>query len=58
MAECYRDFLDTLIIADEDRQLISEIQQFEIRVVTADIRMPDLAHKRRLAREVLALARK
>ena len=24
----------------------------------ADIRMPDLAHKRRLAREVLALARK
>jgi LPPG:FO 2-phospho-L-lactate transferase len=58
VAECYRDFLDTLIIADEDRQLISEIQQLEIRIVTADIRMPDLAHKRRLAREVLALARK
>jgi LPPG:FO 2-phospho-L-lactate transferase len=58
VAECYRDFLDTLIIADEDRQLISEIQQLKIRAVTADIRMSDLAHKRRLAREVLALARK
>jgi len=58
VAECYRDFLDTLIIADEDRQLISEIQQLKIRAVTSDIRMPDLAHKRRLAREVLALALK
>jgi LPPG:FO 2-phospho-L-lactate transferase len=58
VAERYRDFLDTLIIADEDRRLIPEIQQFNIRAVTADIRMPDLAHKRRLAREVLALARK
>lgn len=58
VAEGYRDFLDTLIIADEDRQLIPEIQQLNIRAVTADIRMPDLAHKRRLAREVLALKRK
>ena len=58
VAERYRDFLDTLIIADEDRRLIPEIQQLNIRAVTADIRMPDLAHKRRLAREVLALARK
>ena len=58
VAKRYRDFLDTLIIADEDRRLIPEIQQLNIRAVTADIRMPDLAHKRRLAREVLALARK
>jgi LPPG:FO 2-phospho-L-lactate transferase len=58
VAERYRDFLDTLIIADEDRRLMPEIQQLNIRAVTADIRMPDLAHKRRLAREVLALARK
>jgi LPPG:FO 2-phospho-L-lactate transferase len=58
VAKRYRDFLDTLIIADEDRRLIPEIQQLNIRAVTADIRMPDPAHKRRLAREVLALARK
>lgn len=58
VAECYRDFLDTLVIAEEDRQLVGAIQQLKINPVTADIRMPDLAHKRRLAREVLALARK
>ena len=58
VADGYRDFLDALIIADEDRQLISEIQQLNVRAVTADIRLPDLAHKRRLARQVLALARK
>ena len=58
VAECYRDFLDTLLIAEEDRQLVPGIQQFKIRPATADIRMPDLAHKRRLARQVLALARK
>ena len=58
VAEQYGDFLDTLIIADEDRSLIPEIQQLNIRAVTADICMPDLPHKRRLARQVLALARK
>jgi len=58
VAECYRDFLDTLVIGDEDRQRVSGIEQFQIRPVTADIRMPDFAHKRRLAREVLALVRK
>jgi LPPG:FO 2-phospho-L-lactate transferase len=58
VAECYRDFLGTLLIAEEDRRLVPAIQQFKINPVIADIRMTDLNHKRRLAREVLALARK
>lgn len=58
VAECYRDFLDTLVIGVEDAVLRVAIENLEINVIATDIRMADLAHKRRLAREVLALARK
>lgn len=58
VAECYRDFLDTLVIGVEDAVLRVAIENLDINVIATDIRMADLAHKRRLAREVLALARK
>jgi LPPG:FO 2-phospho-L-lactate transferase len=58
VAECYDDFLDTLLIAHEDRGRAGEIDRLYIEVVPTDIRMTSLVEKRRLAREVLALARK
>lgn len=58
VASGYEDFLDTLIIADEDRGLASQIERLCIKTAVTDIRMASLAEKRRLAREVLALAKK
>jgi LPPG:FO 2-phospho-L-lactate transferase len=58
VAECYDDFLDTLIIAEEDRRMASQIEKLHIEVVLTDIAMTSLAEKRRLARQVLALAKK
>jgi LPPG:FO 2-phospho-L-lactate transferase len=58
VARCYADFLDTLMIAHEDRSFMPAIEQLQIKAVTSDIRMPNLTAKRRLARELLALARK
>ncbi|MSP41384.1 MAG: 2-phospho-L-lactate transferase [Deltaproteobacteria bacterium] len=58
VAQCYGDYLDTLMIADEDRDSSQEIERLQVNVVTSDIRMPNLSAKRRLARELLALARK
>jgi LPPG:FO 2-phospho-L-lactate transferase len=55
VAACYGDFLDTLLIAHEDRR---QIDRLHVEVVLSDIRMTSLAEKRRLACEVLALARK
>jgi LPPG:FO 2-phospho-L-lactate transferase len=58
VAECYDDFLDKLMVADEDRGLVSQIEKLHIEVVLTDIRMRSLADKRRLARELLDLAKK
>ena len=58
VAACYDDFLDTLLIAHEDRGWMSQIDRLHIQVVLADIHMTSLVEKRRLAREVLAWARK
>jgi LPPG:FO 2-phospho-L-lactate transferase len=58
VAACYGDFLDTLLIAREDRGRAAEIDRLNIDAVPTDIRMPSLVEKRRLAREVLALAKK
>ena len=58
VARCYADFLDTLLIAVEDSSLIPAIEQLRIDAVATDIRMPDLAAKRRLARRLLALVGK
>jgi LPPG:FO 2-phospho-L-lactate transferase len=57
VAECYDDFLDTLLIAPEDRGWISQMDRLHVDAVLSDIRVPSLVEKRRLAREVLALAR-
>lgn len=58
VAACYGDFLDTLLIAHEDRGWMRQIERLHVEVVLGDIRMPSLVEKKRLAREVLALARK
>jgi LPPG:FO 2-phospho-L-lactate transferase len=58
VAECYDDFLDKLIVADEDRGLVSQIEKLHVEVILTDIRMRSLADKRRLARELLDLAKK
>jgi LPPG:FO 2-phospho-L-lactate transferase len=58
VAACYDDFLDTLLIAHEDRGWMSQIGRLHVQVVLADIHMTSLVEKRRLAREVLAWARK
>jgi LPPG:FO 2-phospho-L-lactate transferase len=58
VARCYGDFLDTLMIAEEDRSFMPAIERLQVKAVASDIRMPNLTAKRRLARELLALARK
>lgn len=55
IAECYGEFIDTLMIANEDGALSEAIENRHIKVVRTEIRMPSLGEKRRLAREVLAL---
>jgi LPPG:FO 2-phospho-L-lactate transferase len=58
VAECYDDFLDKLMVADEDRGWVSQIEKLHVEVILTDIRMRSLADKRRLAREALDLAKK
>jgi LPPG:FO 2-phospho-L-lactate transferase len=53
VARCYGDFLDTLFIADEDRGSRESIERLNIAVVPTEIRIANLAAKRRLARELL-----
>ena len=58
VAQCYADFIDTLLIAGDDYLLVSAIEQLRMNAIASDIRMPDLSAKRRLARQLLALVRK
>ena len=58
VAGCYADFLDTLLIADEDCPAVPAIEAVKVVPICTDIRMDDIAAKRRLAREVLALVKK
>lgn len=58
VAGCYADFLDTLLIADEDCAAAPAVAAFNVAPVCTDIRMGAVAAKRRLAREVLALVKK
>jgi LPPG:FO 2-phospho-L-lactate transferase len=55
VAAAYADFLDTLMIAEEDGALAKRIESLGIEVLPTDIRMAALEDKKRLAREVLAL---
>ena len=58
VARAYGDILDVFVVANEDQRLKAEIEELNIRAVATNISMNDLAGKRRLAREVLALALK
>ena len=58
IARAYDDFLDVLLVAQEDVELASQISALKVKPVCADIRMPTSADKERLARQVLALAAK
>jgi len=58
VVRCYADFLDTFLVADEDRCLIPELKRLSVNAVASDIRMPDRAARCRVARELLALIRK
>ena len=54
----YEDFLDTLLIAAEDKNMMEPIAKLRLHAVGTDIRMTSSSDKRRLARQVLALAGK
>ena len=55
VANIYRDFLDTLLIATEDDGLNRRIEGLGIRPITTSIRMDSMHGKKRLARELLSL---
>jgi LPPG:FO 2-phospho-L-lactate transferase len=55
VARGYADFLDVLLIAVGDKDEQREIEKLGVQPVTTNVAMNDMAGKRRLAREVLAL---
>ena len=55
VAKAYAEFLDTILVAPDDRELGPRIQELGVKAVVASILMRSLAEKRRLARELLAL---
>ena len=55
VAKCYRDFVDTLLIAEEDKDKIEAIAEMNIKTVCTNIRMINLSDKRCLAQRVLGL---
>ena len=58
VAQCYEDFLDTLLVAAEDKNVIEPIAKLQVHAIATDIRMTSSSDKRRLARQVLALVGK
>ena len=58
VARAYADILDLFVVAHEDQSLKAGIEELNVRAVATNIRMPTRADKRRLACEVLALAKK
>ena len=58
VAQGYEDFLDTLLIAAQDKDMIEQIAKLRLQAVATDIFMTSSSDKRRLARQVLALAGK
>lgn len=55
VAKGYAEFLDTILVAPEDRELEPRIQELGVKAVVASVLMRSLAEKRQLARELLAL---
>jgi LPPG:FO 2-phospho-L-lactate transferase len=58
VAQTYADLLDSFLIDKADEKLCGKIQRSGIKTSATSIRMESHAEKRRLAREVLALADK
>ncbi len=56
VARCYRDFLDVMVIDQQDAHLTSEIEDLGIPTVVTDTIMRDLDAKAALARDVLKAA--
>ena len=56
VARCYRDFLDIMVIDQQDSHLVSEIEDLGIPTVTTNTIMRDRANKVALARAVLEAA--
>ena len=58
VAQTYADLLDSFLIDRADEKVCGKIQRLGIKTSATSIRMDSHAEKRRLAREVLALADK
>ena len=58
VAQGYEDFLDMLLIAPEDKDMMEPIAKLRLQAVATDIFMTSSSDKRRLARQVLAVAGK
>jgi len=56
VARCYRDFLDVLVIDEQDAHLLSRIEDLGIPTVATNTIMRDSAAKAALARKVLEAA--
>jgi LPPG:FO 2-phospho-L-lactate transferase len=56
VARCYRDFLDVMVIDEQDAHLLSEIEDLGIPAVATNTIMRDGAAKAALARKVLEAA--
>ncbi|HEX6109898.1 MAG TPA: 2-phospho-L-lactate transferase, partial [Ktedonobacteraceae bacterium] len=56
VARCYRDFLDVMVIDEQDAHLVSEIEDLGIPTVATNTIMRDDAAKAALARSVLQAA--
>ena len=56
VARCYRDFLDVLVIDEQDAHLLSRIEDLGIPAVATNTIMHDSAAKAALARKVLEAA--
>jgi LPPG:FO 2-phospho-L-lactate transferase len=57
VAELYQDFLDVMVIDQQDRELGSQIEKLDLRVVVEQTLMTTLERKKALARAVLAAAK-
>ncbi len=55
VAQAYRDFLDVLMIDEQDAAVKTKIEGLGIQTATAQIIMHDLKDKQRLARQALSL---
>ena len=56
VARCYRDFLDVMVIDEQDHHLLPAIEDLGIPTITTNTIMRDLPAKAALARVVLDVA--